>query len=125
MSNPFKTNLLADIYWNYQGVPTPDISAVPCTLVPCWEDGQAHGTRAVAGLMYTHMAHFEPTLDIRDRYVGAMGIDAVNVPIIYAPTGGGTIYDISFVERVNKGQRADHKIAYLNRRTPQWPTDNV
>jgi hypothetical protein len=127
MSNPFKTNTTCDIYFDI-GTPVLGPTNVPCTLVPAWEEGQAHGTRATPTLMYTHKLHLEPDVDIRDWYAGAMAtsVPAANEPAVYIPNSAtGTPFVISFVERVNKGQRADHKIAYLNRTLPTWPTNNL
>jgi hypothetical protein len=125
MSNPFRATNTCDIYWDISH-PVPDVANVPCTLVPAWEDGQIHGVRNVPALMYTHILHLEPNVDIRDRYIGAMAVDAVNTPCLFVPSGGNTLYYISFVERVNRGQRADHKIAYIDRHpAPNWPNDDV
>jgi hypothetical protein len=125
MSNPFKATSTCDILWDAGVNPNPDVTNVPCTLVADWEGGQAHGTRATPALMYTHILHLEPTVDIRDLYNGAM-TTAAKFPQVYIPNfATGTVYSVSFVERVNKGQRADHKIAYMYRATPPWPTNNV
>jgi hypothetical protein len=127
MSNPFRATSTCDIIWDWNASPAGDVKKVPCTLVSAWDDGQYHGTRNVPALMYTHMLHLEPDVDIRDLYTGAMAPDAAKLPRVAIPqNAGGTLFNISFVERVNKGQRADHKIAYLNRSTaPPWPTSNV
>jgi hypothetical protein len=124
VSNPFAVTATCDIFWD----PThavPDMSGVPCTLVAAWDDGQYHGTRNMPTLMYTHMMHLEPTIDIRDAYIGAMAA-AAKIPYLMIPNYTDTVatkFNISFVTRVNIGQRADHKVAYLNRSpVPAWPT---
>jgi hypothetical protein len=126
MSNPFPTNAICDIYWTAHGIPG-DVTSVPFTLVAAWEEGQRAGTRNVPGLMYTHIGHFELTVDIRDNYIGGMTVDPVNARTldVFDPQTGiyAAAYGINFVERVNRGQRADHLVAYLSRGTPIWPTD--
>jgi hypothetical protein len=126
MSNPFPTNAICDIYWTAHGFPG-DVSNVPFTLVAGWEEGQRAGTRNVPTLMYTHIGHFELNVDIRDNYLGAMVVDPINQRTLNVIDPGSgvyaTAYAINFVERVNRGQRADHLVAYLSRGTPIWPTD--
>jgi hypothetical protein len=103
MSNPFRATTTVDIYWTTGHDGTPDVANVPCTLVSAWEDGQAHGTRNVPAMMYTHVMHLDQNIDKRDIYIGAMQPDPVLNPYVRIPTGGrGTSYTVSFVERVNQ-----------------------
>jgi hypothetical protein len=125
MSNPFITNQTCDIY-RFGGV-APVFTAVPFTLVGTWGEGQKHGVRNVAALMYTHIAHFELTVDIRDGYTGAM-VQAATYDTIWTPDSVSADrcgYRVSFVCRVNHGQRADHLLAYLNRDLPNWPANDI
>jgi hypothetical protein len=74
--------------------------------------------------MYTHIMHLDLSVDIRDRYIGAATVDALKRPLV-AILPDGTVMDVSFVQRVNHGQLADHKVAFLNRALPGWPTDTL
>jgi hypothetical protein len=125
MANPYRTNTTCDIYRVGHAPPAaPDVAAVPIALHGDWEKGQAAGTRNVPALVYTHKAHMDITVDIRDCYKGIS--QSVTQDTIYVPDKNGTPYLVIFVARVNRGTPYDHFNVYLSRNlAPPWPTDNV
>jgi hypothetical protein len=125
MANPYRTNTTCDIYRTGRAPPAvPDATAVPIAFHGDWEKGQSAGTRNVAALVYTHKAHMEITVDIRDAYTGAMA--NITQDTIYIPDSTGVAYKVVFVARVNRNTAYDHFNVYLSRTpAPTWPTNNL
>jgi hypothetical protein len=63
---------------------------------------------------YTHIALFGLGMDIRDG-------DDVYVP----QYSGGTKFNIVHIQRVSRTTPADRLIAYLNRTSTPWPTNEL
>jgi hypothetical protein len=125
MANPYHINTTCDIYRSGNAPPTaPDVAAVPIAFHGDWEKGQAAGTRNKPNLVYTHKAHMEISVDIRDCYIGASGDTTQDT--LYIPDKNGVSYKVVFVARVNRNTPYDHFNVYLSRNPgPTWPTDNV
>src|SRR5690242_4039234 len=124
MSLPVAANTTCDIYRVGKSPPAaPDVPGVPCFLRPDWRAGQDNGDRAAVpnSLTWTHVLLVDVSVDIRDRYLGALG-DAPQ-DSVYVPDQNGTQFFVTFVERIGRGTSLDHKRVYLDRATPTWPTD--
>jgi hypothetical protein len=126
MAMPFIPNTTCDIFHpgHSQGVDPPDIAGVPIYLKAYWEEGQDFGVRGHSEYGYTHKAHMDPTVDIRDIYKGGGG-SGIQTDVIYVPDQFGTPFRLTFIERPTREQANNHKVAYLDRLTPHWPTNNV
>jgi hypothetical protein len=125
MANPYRTNTTCDIYRTGNAPPAaPNVAAVPIAFHGDWEKGQSAGTRNIPALVYTHKAHMNIGVDIRDCYTGAMNNTIQDT--VYIPDMNGTAYKVVFVARVNRNTPYDHYNVYLSRTpAPPWPTDNV
>jgi hypothetical protein len=124
MAMPFIPNTTCDIYHTgtTHGIDPPNESAVPIYLKGEWEQGQEAGSRTTARRMYTHIAHMNDNVDIRDIYGG--GSAAGGSPDdIWVPDQNGVPYTVTFVERVTREQANNHYRVYLDRQAVVWPTD--
>src|SRR6516165_227098 len=101
MANPYRPNTTCDIYRTGHAPPAaPDVAAVPIALHGDWEKGQGAGTRNKPNLVYTHKAHMEITVDIRDCYTGASTDTTQDT--VYIPDKNGVSYKVVFIARVNR-----------------------
>jgi len=89
------------------GSTNPTISGVLFFLTGAYENIKPTGT-------YTHVALFALGMDIRDS-------DDIYVPQYV----GGTKFTIVHIQRVSRQTPADRLVAYLNRGTPPWPTNEL
>ncbi len=121
-----RQNTTCDIFHAGHGPPgdPPDVAGVPCLLKPDFVAGQEHGERpGSAPLTWTHVMLVNPTVDVRDGYLGGEGTSAGDS--VFIPNQSGTQFLVRFVERVNRNEASDHKRVYLDRQLPGWPTDNL
>jgi hypothetical protein len=124
MAVPFTPNTTCDIYRAGSTPPaTPDVPAVPCFLQPNWRGGQEAGDYSNKFMIWTHVLLVETKMDVRDSYVGQAG--AVAQDTLYVPDQTGTGFNVVFVERIQRGTPYDHKRVYLDRMTPNWPTNEL
>jgi len=76
--------------------------------------------------IWTHRMYVQDSTDIRDTW------PANPANFCYIPANGGandaaqsTKFMIVFVEVLNRNTPQQYKRVFLNRQTPNWPTDNV
>jgi hypothetical protein len=126
MAIPYVPNTTCDIFHppHVQGVDPPDEAGLPIYLIGSWEEGQENAVRANSSLMYTHKAHMDITADIRDPYKG-QDFAVAATDLIFVPDQHGTKFRVAFVDRVNRELASNHKLVFLDRQTPIWPTNNV
>lgn len=107
-----------DLYHTGNAPPAaPDVSG-SFTLRADWVGGQEHGERQSSGLCWTHIGYFPVTLDIRDAYTGN---DAHTFQdTIYVPDQNGTAFVVTFIENLGTVKRV-----YLDRGSPNWPTNDI
>ena len=107
----FTGNQTCDVYRGSNVPPNPaDVAGVALYLEEQWTNIKPGGTG------YTHVVHVAIGVDIRDN------------DKLYVPSGSASnavIYTVQFVARRGKGTILDHKVAYVQRGTANWPTDNV
>jgi hypothetical protein len=87
------------------------------------ESAYEAGATGVAGLRYTHVLLADPAADVRDGFndFGTPGAaDQVAVP-----DASGTAWDVVFVDRPQPGSSADVVRAFLCRRLPTYPTQEL
>jgi len=124
MAVPFPPNNTCDIYRAGNAPPTaPDLAGVAIVLRPDWLRGQEAGDRGDNTLCWTHVMLVDVSVDIRDFYGG----DATGAPQddVYIPDMNGTRFKVSFSERIGVGTSHEHKRIYIDRKTPNWPTNNI
>ena len=110
----------------YRGNPppggaTPAATNVPCQLVPDYAHGALVPANSARG--WTHYLVLDTTVDLRDSFPG-MNIPWAfgNTDTVHIPSGSSTAYAVVFVELSGKGGANEHKLAYLDRLLPNWPT---
>jgi hypothetical protein len=116
MALPVPANTTCDIYRVGNGPPSaPDVARVSCYL-----EERFGNIKPTSAFQYSHVMRVPKNTDIRDDY-GGTGLDTVFIPASTTTTK----YQVQAVARVGIGTALDHKIVYLNRLVPSWPTDNV
>jgi hypothetical protein len=124
MSLPLSPNTTCDIYQTGVAPPAdPSVAAVPCHLQPDWRGGQERGDRAADALTWTHVMLVDVSVDIRDAYTGHSAHTYQDT--VYIPDKDGTAFIVVFIERVQRGGAYDHKRVYLDRSSPNWPTNEL
>jgi len=124
MSLPVPANTTCDIYQTGVAPPAdPSVAAVPCCLQPDWRGGQEGGERGVDALAWTHIMLIDVNVDIRDAYTGHAGHAFQDT--VYIPDKDGTAFVVTFIERVLRGTAHEHKRVYLDRSSPNWPTNEL
>jgi hypothetical protein len=125
MTLPAVTNNTCDIYRSGNAPPAaPDVAAVPIFLKPDWQGAHDKGFYNVNALMWTHIAYMGPTVDIRDKFQGAM--TSADLDTVWIPDQNGTRFKVIFVQRISQGTAGDHKQVFLDRHpAPTWPTNNL
>ena len=124
MSLPYAPNNTCDVYHTPNVPPAaPDVAGVNIYLKPDWVRGQEAGDRGANTLSWTHIMLAETGVDLRDYY----GSAAAGAPqdFVYIPDQNGTRFQVTFIERVAVGTPLEHKRVYLDRVTPNWPTNNI
>jgi hypothetical protein len=120
MALPVPPNATCDIF--RQSAPlVPAVTGVPCCLRPDYRGGQEAGNGLVRP--WTHIMLVDVAVDIRDAYTGALTFSDQDT--VAVPDQSGTVFKVTFVERVNRGSAGEHKRVFLDRQTPSWPTNNV
>jgi hypothetical protein len=124
MSMPYAANNTCDVYRAGNAPPAaPDIAAVSIYLRPDWVRGQEAGDRGANTLTWTHIMLADFSVDLRDFYGGdAAGAQQDDV---YIPDKNATRFKVVFIERIGAGTAQEHKRVYLDRRTPNWPTNDI
>ena len=107
--------------------PSPDVANVPCVLQASYYDRMEHGEGDSAICRYTHTMLLPVGTDLRDGYSYGTYNNSPDSVVIPAGAGTtlGTIFNVTFVETKAKGTPQEHLKAYLDRITPQWPTNYV
>jgi hypothetical protein len=124
MSLPYAPNNTCDIYRQGNSPPSaPDVAGVPIFLKPDWLRGQEAGDRGDNTLTWTHIMLADAGVDVRDYYGG--GSAGSPQDQLYIPDRNGTRFQVIFIERIGVGTALNHKRVYLDRNTPNWPTDNI
>jgi hypothetical protein len=126
MALPVAPNTTCDIYRVGVSPPLspPSVAGVPCFLKADWRGGQEAGDRTNSYVQtWTHIMLVDPSVDIRDSYIGQEGQSAQDA--VYIPDQHGTRFFVVFVERVQRGSPHDHKRVFLDRQTPAWPTNEL
>jgi hypothetical protein len=124
MTLPISTNTTCDIYRS--GVIPPAAAAmagVPCFLQCDWRGGQEGGDRLVNSLTWTHFMLIDASVDIRDAYVGRCATSQQDT--VFIPDQTATQYTVIFIEHVQRGTAHAHKRVFLDRRAPNWPTNDL
>ena|SRR5436190_10545488 len=123
MALPVPANSTCDIYRNGAAPPgEPAVSGIAIYFKPDWIRGQQYGVRLVNDLTWTHQALMDLAVDIRDCYAGDESTNNLG-DTIYIPDKNGTGFKVVFIEAVNIGLASVHKRVYLDRQTPNWPTN--
>jgi hypothetical protein len=100
-------------------------TSYPAFLKPDWPLGQEHGDRTGwtnnNTLAWTHIALLPVGADVRDSYTGLE--TESDGDTVQVPDSSGTSFLVIFIERCDQGLPTDHKRAYLDRRTVNWPSN--
>lgn len=111
-----------DVYRAAHNPPAaPDVAAVPIDMFGSFFRRTESGEGDTAAGHYTHTIDFDLAVDIRDDY--NEGTPGANRDHIYVPDKTGTQFVVRFVERREDESSGPYKRAYLDRKTPNWPTD--
>ena len=125
MSLLIPANTTCDIYRQGNSPPAaPDVAGVAIYLKPDFRAGMEAGEGNSNQMAWTHTAVFELAADVRDRYDIAPSFGGAGDEI-YVPNQNGTRFLVMFVERRQRNTAEDHKLAYLRRATPNWPTSEL
>jgi hypothetical protein len=124
------TNVAIDIWRNANlANPTPDVSNVPGILTEAFLEGRAVAMVPGVAAGFTHVLLVDSGTDIRDGYDGTYGNnpDYASIPSGASPANY-TLFIVIMVEgkgttTANNG--AAYFKVYLDRITPEWPTNNV
>jgi hypothetical protein len=115
-------NTTCDVYRAGSTPPSsPAVSGVGILLTANFGEFRMQAGEGLDRLFrYTHLALFPAGTDVRDGFDrGASG--AATCDTIYVPDQGGTRFAVRFVVRLTDGTRK----AYLDRRQPGWPTNEL
>jgi hypothetical protein len=111
----FPPNTTCDIYRTGNAPPAaPDVAGVQCYL-----EERGRNIKPTAAFKYSHIMHVAKNVDIRDGY------NATQLDSVYIPDKTGTQYVVILATRTGLGTSVDHKVVYLDRQKPTWPSDNV
>lgn len=122
---PLPPNVTCDIYRGNNSPPAaPDVAGVAGHLLADYAGGLEHGEGEPAPWRYTHLLLVERTVDVRDNYAASDAGPAV-ADLVYIPDRTGTPFRVAFVERRLRGTPQDHKRVYLQRLSPNWPTNQL
>lgn len=125
MSLPVPANTTCDIYRQGNSPPAaPDVAGVAIYLKPDFRAGMEAGEGEGNKMQWTHTAVCNTGVDVRDRYDAAPGFGGAGDDI-FVPDQNGTRFLVMFVERRQRGTAQDHKLAYLRRWVPTWPTKEL
>jgi len=111
-------NTTCDIYHAGATPPTPSVAEVALHLSARFQAG-AEASEGDSTFRWTHLGMFEASVDLRDNYPSAPN------STLQIPSTGGTVFDIVFVELVNRGLPSAYKRVFLDRQEPTWPTDQL
>ena len=126
MALPIAPNVTFDIYRAGVTPPAdPAVAGVVGHLTCDFRGGQEGGDRLTNSLCWTHIVLIDASIDIRDPYVGQGGYYSSYQDCIYIPDQNGTRFGVVFVERLHRGTPHEHKRVYLDRMTPNWPTNEL
>lgn len=118
-------NTTCDIYRNGNAPPAaPDIAAVPCYFVACYDLGRERGERENIQRRFVARMSVNPTVDIRDPFT-QWTTQANTADTVYVPNMNGIAYNVVFVERKAKGLPDDQLVVYLDRQGINWPWPGV
>ena len=81
------------------------------------------GATGVDGFRYTHVLLADPSVDVRDGFNDFGTPSAADQ--VAVPDSSGTAWDVVFVDRPHAGQSADVVRAFLCRRLPSYPTQEL
>jgi len=125
MALPMPANTTCDVYRPGNAPPAaPDAAGVRGHLSAAYPSALERGEGDADQTKFTHVLLVDLAADVRDGY-GAGGVTTANADSVYVPDKNGTKFLVTFVERRQRGQAADHKRVYLMRHTPGWPTSNL
>jgi hypothetical protein len=117
-------NTTCDIYRSGHAPPAaPDVAAVRCHLQADYARRMETGESEQPALRFTHALLLDVAADVRDDFDSWGGLVANDT--VYVPDKNGTAFRVVFVERHARGLPADCKKVYLDRHTPNWPTNNL
>src|SRR4051794_29939689 len=124
MAIPVAPNTTCDIYRAANAPPAaPDAAGVKLFLVGDYENKLERGESQPEYLRYTHVAQVELSVDVRDGF-GLWGAP-FQPDHLYVPDKNGTEFQVTMVERRNRGQATEHKRVYLHRTAVTWPTNEL
>jgi hypothetical protein len=126
---PYPTNTTCDIYRSGNAPPAaPDVAAVAIALSPDFANAHGVQTTTSTTLRWTHILLCALTTDIRDAFAGggptAESFNA-NPDTVYVPDKNGTPFKVIYVERVGRQANNDYLRVYVQRQTPNWPTNQL
>jgi hypothetical protein len=111
------TNTTCDIYRFGNSPPAaPDVPGVVCYLE---EHARNIKPLGAATPQYSHVLRVGASTDVRDTG-NVDGQDRA-----YVPDRNGTLFLVQWVARVARGTALDHKIVYLLRQNPTFPTNDL
>jgi hypothetical protein len=125
MALPIQPNVTCDVYHGGVAPPpaAPSVAGVRGYLVADFERRMEAGEGDAVGLRYTHLLYVDVDVDIRDRG-DAFSVD-LSPAHVWIPDQNGTMFEVRRVERRSRGLATDHRLVYLDRGGPTWPTDNL
>ena len=116
-----RPNTTCDIYRAGNAPPlTPDVAAVPCCLISCFDVGRERGEKEAQQYRFTAKMLVSMSTDVRDDFNAWTG-SASNRDIVCIPDKTATAYNVTFVERINRGLAGDALCVYLDRLAVVWP----
>jgi hypothetical protein len=123
MSLPFAANVRFAIYRDSAPPPSaPAAADVPGYLDGAYDDGLERA-EAANELRYTHRLLVDESVDVRDDFQSFTVTGQRD--LIYVPDAAGTPFEVVFVERPFRGFGLAVKRVFLNRRSPNWPTNDL
>ena len=123
MSLPIPSNATCDIYRQGRTPPAaPDVAGVPIQLNADFRRREETGEGDGAGFKFTHVALMPKGTDVRDNWdVAGPG----NADTIFVPDKNGTGFIVRFVERTGIGTAQEIRRVYVDRKVPNWPTNEL
>jgi Concanavalin A-like lectin/glucanases superfamily/IPT/TIG domain len=116
-----RPNTTCDIYRFGNGPPaTPDVAAVPCCFISCFDVGRERGEKEALQFRFTARMLVAPDTDVRDNFNAWTG-SGTSCDSVYIPDQTATGYNVVFVERINRGLPSDALCVYLDRLPIIWP----
>jgi hypothetical protein len=124
MSTAFSPNTTCDVYRSGNSPPAaPDVAGVGILLLAAFDQREERGEGRDKSFRYTHLVYCDLASDIRDGWSETPPFGSADT--IYVPDRNGTPFRVVYVERTGYGGTTDCRRAYVDRKQPTWPTNEV